>query len=391
MQLVARSLKLNCARMLTVLFACLFFTSCGRNRESSGTATIGKVNIVTLAKRLSIENGDGYKLVKIINPWQGAENINITWYLVNRGEAVPAGIDPSRVIFVPVRKIVCMSTTHLAMITALNEEGSIAGMSGVQYIYSPDLRKLAEAGKIKDVGYESNLNKELIIDLKPDLVMIYGVGNESSGYVGKLQELGMKVIYNADYLETDPLGKAEWIKLFGALYCRDAMADSVYNAETEAYNSIKAVLNEKNPPTPKVMLGLPFKDTWFVSPGNSFISTLIRDAGGDYLWSDVKSAVSMPLGLENVWMKAMNAEFWLNIGTITTGDEIEAVDARLSDIPCFKKGNLYNNNLRVSPEGGNDFWESGTVYPHLILHDIAAILHPDIFPGVQLFYYRKVN
>jgi iron complex transport system substrate-binding protein len=370
---------------------CLIILSCGRNRKTSVSTETGKGNIVSVAKRLAIVNGDGYKQVKILNPWQGAENVSITWYLVNRGEPVPAGIDPSGVIFVPVRKIVCMSTTHLAMITALHEENSIAGMSGIQYIYSPELRKMAEAGKIKDVGYESNLNKELIVDLKPDLVMIYGVGNESSGYVGKLQELGMKVIYNADYLETDPLGKAEWIKLFGALYSCDAMADSVFNAESEAYNTIKSILSEKNPARPKVMLGLPFKDTWFISPGNSFISTLIRDAGGDYLWSDVRSAVSMPLGLENVWMKAMNAEFWLNIGTITSGDEIKAVDARLSDIPCFKKGNLYNNNRRVAPEGGNDFWESGTVYPHLILHDIAAILHPDIFPGGMLYYYRKVN
>ena len=147
----------------------------------------------------------------------------------------------AKVIMVPVQKIVCMSTTHVAMISALGEENSIAGMSGTGFIYSGELKSRAEEGLIKDVGYEANLNKELILKIMPDITMIYGVGSESSGYVGKIEELGIKVIYNADYLETDPLGKAEWIKLFGALYCRENMADSIFNAEAEAYNNLKSL------------------------------------------------------------------------------------------------------------------------------------------------------
>lgn len=221
--------------------------------------------------------------------------------------------------------------------------------------------------------------------------MIYGVGSESSGYVGKIEELGINVIYNADYLETDPLGKAEWIKLFGALYCRERMADSIFNAESEAYNKLKSFIAGNITEKPQVLLGLPFKDTWFVSPGNSFISKLIEDAGGAYLWKDTKSSVSMPFGLENVYLKAVNADFWLNIGTVRTKNEIHAVDPRLTDLSCFKTGNLFNNNNRVTDAGGNDFWESGTVYPHLILQDIATILHPELFPEKKMYYYRKIN
>jgi iron complex transport system substrate-binding protein len=139
-----------------------------------------------------------------------------------------------------------------------------------------------------------------------------------------------------------------------------------------------------------VLLGLPFKDTWFVSPGNSFISRLISDAGGAYLWKDTKSSISMPFGLENVYMKAMNADYWLNIGTVKTKSDIPAVDQRLSQLPCFRSGKLFNNNNRITDAGGNDFWESGAVYPHLILKDIASILHPELFPGDQLFYYREI-
>jgi iron complex transport system substrate-binding protein len=347
-------------------------------------------DIISIAQRIAIEKYRNYTKITIINPWQGANNVNISYFLVKKGSEIPSGIDLSKVILVPVRKIVCMSTTHVAMISALDEQKTIAGMSGTGFIFSGELYSRAEKGLIYDVGYEANLNKELILKIMPDITMIYGVGNESSGYVGKIEELGIKVLYNADYLETDPLGKAEWIKLFGALYCRENKADSIYNSEVQAYNDLKSYIAENITYKPVVLLGLPFRDTWFVSPGNSFISKLIADAGGEYLWTDTKSSVSMPFGLENVYLKAVNAEYWLNIGTVRSKSEIPAVDPRLSELPCFLSGKMFNNNNRVTEAGGNDYWESGTVYPHLILKDIASILHPELFPDYKLFYYRRI-
>ena len=373
-----------------MLLCLIILISCDEKRNVNNNDKPAGNYQIRLAKRLEIERGSDYTRVTIINPWQGADNVNMTYFLVKRGSELPAGIDMARVITVPVEKIVCMSTTHVAMISALGEEKSIAGMSGTGFIYSAALNSRAKEGLIADVGYEANLNKEMILKIRPDITMIYGVGSESSGYVGKIEELGIRVIYNADYLETDPLGKAEWIKLFGALYCREKMADSIYNAEVQAYNDLKSYISEKTSTKPRVLLGLPFRDTWFISPGNSFVSRLISDAGGEYLWKDTKSSVSMPFGLENVYMKALNADYWLNIGTVRTKNEIPAVDMRLSQLPCFRSGKLYNNNNRVTEEGGNDFWESGTVYPHLILNDIASILHPDLFPDNKLFYYREV-
>jgi iron complex transport system substrate-binding protein len=264
-------------------------------------------------------------------------------------------------------------------------------MSGTGFIYSAALNSRAKEGLIADVGYEANLNKEMILKIRPDITMIYGVGSESSGYVGKIEELGIRVIYNADYLETDPLSKAEWIKLFGALYDKEVKADSIYKEEVKNYNQLKTFISGKIAYRPKVMLGLPFKDTWYISPGNSFISKLIGDAGGEYLWSDTESAVSMPYGIENVYMRALTADFWLNIGSISSKDEIAIVDERLTSLNCFIMGNLYNNNRRVTDMGGNDYWESGSLNPHLILKDIATILHPELFSTNELLYYRKIN
>jgi len=374
-----------------LIFLLIAVSGCGRHIKTSVHKSAESENEIHSAQRFAIYRHQDSTEVKIINPWQGATDVNQTYLIVKRGSPLPAGIDSSSVIFVPVKKIICMSTTHLSMVSALDEQQSIAGVSGADFIYAEDLIKRAHQGMITDVGYEANLNKELILKIRPDLLMIYGIGSESSGYLGKLKELGIRVIINADYLETDPLSRAEWIKLFGALYCKENLADSIYNKEVTEYTKLKSYILSNSADRPKVMLGLPFKDTWYISPGNSFISKMIGDAGGEYLWSDTKSAVSMPYGIENVYLRALKADYWLNIGTVHSRNEISSVDPRLNDLPCFKIGNLYNNNNRVTSQGGNDYWEGGILYPHLILKDIAAILHPGLFPGYKLMFYRKVN
>ena len=369
----------------------IFISSCNGNRgQQSENKLLSESLIISQAERFTLKQMAGYTILTIINPWQGANNVNQVYYLVGRGSELHDGMDSSSVIFVPLKKIICMSTTHVAMVSALGEENTISGVSGTGFIFSGSLIKNVEKGLVWDVGYEANLNKELILKIAPDLVMMYGIGSESAGYVGKIKELGIKVVFNADYLETDPLSKAEWIKLFGALYCKESLADSIFNSEVETYNKIKSYISQKISGRPKVMLGLPFKDTWYVSPGNSFISKLIGDAGGYYLWQNTNSSVSMPFGIENVYLRAITADYWLNIGSVNTKDEISVVDQRLTDLPCFKIGNLYNNNKRITVNGGNDYWESGTIYPHLILKDIASILHPDLFSDTELFFYRKI-
>ena len=374
-----------------ILIITFFITSaCGRRDRKRADIFRKAGNEIERAERFTLEKKDGWTEVKIINPWQGATDVSQIYYLVKRGSELPAGLDSGAVIFVPLKKIICMSTTHLAMISAIGEGKSIVGVSGTNFIYSPELNKNVERGFIADVGYEANLNKELILKISPDLIMIYGIGSESAGYMGKIKELGTKIIINADYLETDPLSRAEWIKLFGALYCKESLADSIYKSEVAEYGKLKSYIDQNTSNKPKVLLGLPFKDTWYISPGNSFIGKLISDAGGDYLWMNTKSSMSMPYGIESVYLQGMKADFWLNIGSVTSKNEISNVDQRLDDLPCFKKDDLFNNNKRVTENGGNDFWESGSLYPHLLLKDIATILHPEIFSEHELTFYRKI-
>jgi len=372
------------------LLAFVLITACTSGNKKDDAKSIGIIVENSGAKRFKLEHTDSYTRLTIINPWQGADNVTQSFNLVKRGFHYPKEIDSSSVIYVPLRKIVCMSTTHIAMISALGVENTVSGVSGTGFIYSEKLIKNVEMGKILDVGYESSLNKELILKIAPDLIMMYGIGSESAGYVSKIKELGIKVLFNADYLETDPLSKMEWIRVFGALYCKEELADSIYKNEVEAYTKMKLFINKNVVSRPKVLLGLPYKDTWYVSPGNSFVSVLINDAGGDYLWKNTESSVSMPYGIENVYLAALSADYWLNTGSARDKSEISIADQRLAELPSFKKGNLFNNNNRITANGGNDYWESGTVYPHLILKDIATILHPELFDDKSLVYYRKL-
>jgi iron complex transport system substrate-binding protein len=376
--------------LFLILLPQLIWSGCRQKVKNHESGILTSQDEVVNARRFRIEQKQAWKEIKILNPWQGATNVSQTYYLVKRGSKLPPGLDSSAIIFVPLKKIICMSTTHIAMISELGEEKSIVGVSGADFVYSPNLAKNVANGSVADVGYEASLNKELILKLSPDLIMIYGIGSESSGYVGKIKELGIKVLINADYLETDPLGRAEWLKLFGALYCKEDMADSLFKSEVDKYNKLKSYIHERVKQEPTVLLGLPFKDTWYISPGNSYINNLIEDAGGFYLWRDTKSEISMPYGIENVFLKGLKADFWLNIGTVGSRKEISAIDQRLENLPCYKNDNLYNNNNRVTAKGGNDFWESGILYPHLLLKDIATILHPEMFSDHELVYYRKI-
>lgn len=376
-----------CKTVITITI----FSSCTGKTSTPTEISKTKTPLISYAKRFKLERMDGYSVVYVFNPWQDASNVVQKWYLVPRGKTFPAGIDTTSIIHVPVRNIICTSTTHLAMISALGEAGSVTGFSGTRFIYNNKIGEMVRAGQIHEIGYEDNLNKELIVRLKPDLAMIYGVGSESSGYTGKLRELGIKVLFNADHLESDPLGKAEWIRLIGALYCKEKTADSIFAAVEEEYNKLCLYLKENVDHRPDVLLGLPFKDTWYISPGNSYISKLIMDAGGNYLWQEIKASAALPASLESVYVKSLKAEYWLNTGTAIFKTDIVSVDPRLKDLESFKKGNLFNNNKRLSPGGGNDYWESGCLNPQLVLKDIATILHPGLFPGTELYYYRKLN
>ncbi|MBN2519508.1 MAG: ABC transporter substrate-binding protein [Bacteroidales bacterium] len=332
----------------------------------------------------------GITHIRIFNPWQKAENVMLNYAIIDADNENIKLPDDYFVIKKPINRLVCLSTTHIGFLSAIDELDKVVGMSGSQYVNNSFLAKQVLTKQVKEVGYEQSLNYEMIIHLKPDIIFAYSVGNENIGYFRKFQEIGIPVLYIAEYLEDDPLGKLEWIKVVAELFDKRDMAFQYFSDVEKKYLMLKQIGSEVEQ-RPNVLVGLPWKGTWFVPGGNSYLANLIKDAGANYLWSDLISNKSEPMSLESVFQKGQLASYWINCGSADSVNQILGVDERIKDFPVFKSGNIYNHNARINEFGGMDYWESGVINPHIILNDLIKIFHPELNTGHKLFYYKKLK
>lgn len=341
------------------------------------------------AQGFSVVRNGGITSLTIRDPWEKARNIGITYLLADREMDLPEAQKGQQIIRTPVQRIVCMSSSHIAFLDALGELNKITGISGSRYISNPAVKENINSGKIRDVGYGHNLNYEEIIRQQPDLVMLYGVDREITGTVEKLEDLGISAVLNAEYLESDPLGKAEWIRFVACFFNREAKADSLFRATESRYKKLAGMaLAAKS--SPRVMVGLPFRDSWWIPGGKSYLAQLIADAGGKYVADSDSSHESFVISLEEAFLLSSEADIWINVGNVKSREEILMEDSRFSSFPLYKKGRIYNNNRISTPAGGNDFWESGTLHPDMVLSDLIRIFHPELLPADTLTYYREI-
>ena len=365
-----------------------------RNRLHDTNSTlpekIGEEINIVYAKGFRIVEFPGYTMLNVHNPWQGAENISFTYYLVNSENDIPEELIGNIVIRTPVKRIVCLSTTHIALLEFVDEIPSLVGMSSPQFVTNKEVRKALNRGEIFDVGYEKKLDFEKIIHLNPDLVLAYGINSEVTGYMKKLDELGITVVLNGEYLEKEPLAKAEWVKFIAAFYGKESIASQKFDKLAQQYNSLKDIASEEKD-KPLILSGLPWKGAWYVPGGESFAAQFIKDAGGLYLWNENRSTEALPLDLEAVYEKALKADCWINPGAASNIKDIIRVDKRLGGLNVIQTGMIYNNNAVVNQNGGNDYWESGVTNPHLILKDLVKIFHPELLPDHNFVYYKKVE
>jgi iron complex transport system substrate-binding protein len=371
------------AKAISLVYIC--FAAC---TDSSKNTSVSSGN--SYARGFTIGVCDGMIRATVVNPWEKARNVKFEYHLVPHEQKAADSLTGPNLIRIPARRIVCMSTSHLAFLEALGECEAITGVSGSQYITSPCVRERISEGLARDVGYGQNLNFEEIIRQKPDVVMVYGVDSEVTGFLGKFRDLGIPAILVAEYLEGSPLGKAEWIRFVGALVGKQEMADSIFRAVESNYLSLKSTIPEGKE-MPAVMTGLPYRDSWWVPGGRSYLANLIHDAGGMYLFEENESHESFVISMEEAIIRSSSADFWIHTGMVTKKDEILASDSRFAGFPMFRKAAIYNNNRRSSPAGGNDFWESGTVFPDRILADLIRIFHPGLLPSDTLTYYIGIR
>ncbi len=299
--------------------------------------------------------------------------------------------DNNVIIHIPVTKVVCLSTTHCAFISKLDRISTIQGISSPEYVYDDKIRDMILNGDITDIGFESQINYEKIISMNPDVVFAFGVDNAGVASFQKLTDIGIPVVFVGDFTEATPLGRTEWLKFFACFYDRLDYATEYFDSVEKNYNTIKEDIAKLNKKKPKVMVSLPWKGTWWVPGGNSFFANFISDAGGEYIFSNNDSDESVSMTIEEVFAQAKDAEFWFHPNNADDKRSIIEVDSRLTDFTPFKQAEIYNNNKRQNPYGGNDFWESGILHPDLILKDLQQIMFPDSLNNADLYYYKKLE
>lgn len=309
------------------------FTACKHTPESIENKTPSeKTSIIKFAKGFDIQHYEGYKKLIIKAPFLNSDEA-FEFILSN---------DPAQknAIHTPIASVVVTSTTHIPMLELLNVEDKLVGFPNSDYISSEKTRNLVDSGKIIELGNEESINTELLIDLNPDLVIGFSM-NSNNKMFQTIEQLGIPVVLNGDWLEKTPLGRAEWIKFFGVLFNMEERANELFlEIEKNYLNAVKIAMNADH--TPTIISGGLFKDIWNLPAGESFEATFLKDANTNYLWKDSKGNGSLSLNIENVFDKGKDAELWISPSYYSSFEQLANANSIYEQFKAFQDKKIYS-------------------------------------------------
>ena len=270
-------------KVLTTLFL-IVAVSC--KKEINTALLKPKSTKIKYAKGFDIIEKNGVKKLIIKSAFQNSKEIFS--FIIEKKNNDKTLNDPfNQKILVPINKIVVTSTTHIPMVELLNEEAAIIGFPYGHYVSSKKTRNLLDAGKITEIGNESSLNTEILLNIQPELVVGYGVSSADKTLTS-IKKAGINVIYNGDWLEETPLGRAEWIKFFGVLFDKEKQADSIFNVIEKNYIAVKKKALKSEIKGSILSGAIMSKDIWNLPAGESFEAQFLKDANLNYLWKDTR-------------------------------------------------------------------------------------------------------
>lgn len=378
-------MKHSILSLLTLLI--LICSACSGNNASTSAPSGEMIYTPQYAEGFDISaaGNDSSVLISVKNPWQGA-NQTMQLLLLRGNDAIPAGFK-GQVLKGEAKRIVAMSSTHIAMLDAIGEADRVVGVSGLQYINNPKIH----ANGAVDVGPEGNVDYEKLVALNPDIVLLYGISG-ASPMENKLAELGIPYMYVGEYVEESPLGKAEWLVALAELTGKRTLGINTFSPIAQNYITQKnAALKVADNERPSVMLNTPYAGNWFFPSSKSYMCRLITDAGGRPALEKDNGSQSITIDMEQAYLLADKADLWLNPGMATSLAEVKALAPKVASLPIASAGKVYNNNKISTPQGGNDFYESAIVHPDIVLRDLITILHPDLSPNTELVYYHPLK
>lgn len=361
-----------------------FLQGCGRGNSSSSPE--GKKMEMRYAVNLTLEEHDGYTLARVRNPWDTLKTLH-TYLLVDRDAPLPDGIPKGTVVRTPVRSAVAYSVMHGSLMDELGAGDALRGVCDAQYFTKQPIAEGLQSGRIADCGSSSAPNVERMLMLKPDAVFISPF--ENSGGYGKLETVGIPIIECADYMETSPLGRAEWVKFYGRLLGKSEQADSMFAATEKSYLQLKE-RGEKAGKRPAVLMDRVFGQAWNVPGAYSTMGRFIEDAGGRNIFDNHKNAGSTPLAPEQVLYQGKDADIWLirySQKYPLTLTQMREDRPMYAEFAPFKSGNVYGVNTDVS-----QYYSEVAFHPQWLLADMLRVIHPELDDSIpSKRYFEKLS
>ena len=386
-------LKLDLLKKIAFLLILVFFIACKQEKKVHIPSVPPTETVqVRYATGFTIEKGDsGLTTIKITSPWPDAETA-FTYALVPR-ELLPSITlnedEYDAIITVPVKEIVVTSTTHIPALEALGVSDRLVGFPSTDFISSATTRERIDAGLIMELGNNESINTEILIDINPDVVIGFSINNKNKAYE-ILKQSNIPLVYNGDWTEESPLGKAEWIKFFAPFFQKEKQADSIFRSIEDSYMTAKSLV-QNIATKPRVLTGGLYKDVWYVAGGKSWMAQFLRDANTNYLWKNTEEVGSISLSFESVLSIAQNAEFWLNPSLHTSYEEMIAANAHYKQFRAFKNGRVFTNASAKGATGGLIFYELASNRPDIVLRDLIHIFHPTRLPNHEPYFFRPLE
>lgn len=371
---------------ITLLFSivCLLF-SCNSGTDSAQQDNASKMKYAEL---LSVSKKDSFTVVSISDPWHSGKVLH-QYILVPKDQSVPRNLPKGDVIRTPLHSTAVFSSVHCGLLDEIGAFNTITGVCDAQYIYMEKVQQALATKSISDFGSSMAPNIEKIMERHPEAILLSPF--ENSGSYGKLGKVGITLIECADYMETSPLGRAEWIKFYGLLTGKEHTADSIFSVVEANYNSIKArVAKEKTRPT--VVTEMKSGNTWYIAGNRSTVGRLIADAGGKYIFSDVNTSGSQPFSPEKAFMRAQKADIWLikyNYATDMTKQALADEWTSNKYMKAFTLGNVYGCNMAYAR-----LFEETPFHPDIMLAEYANIFHPGLLKDYNnggTKYYKRIS
>ena len=374
-----------CMKKILFYFFLLFLAIACTPSHKTKAQKAKSTESTTYAQGFTIKHYEHYIQVEVSDPWDSTRLLQ-RYLLINRDKPTPAHLPKGTIVKIPIKRLVVYTSTHASIIEQLGKIDCIVGVCEPRYINSkPILRQLKE-GKIADIGEATAPFIEKIIDLNTEAIIASPFQN--SGY-GPAEKLGIPIIEAADYMETYPLGRAEWLHFYGLLLGAEEKADSIFYTTEKKYQMLCQLVQTKTTFRPTMFSEKKFGSSWFVPGGNSYMAHFFNDAGANYLFKEEPSFGSIAKPFEAVLNQAIHADYWLikyNSTSEMSYASLRSEYEPYENFDAFKEKKIYGCNTDKSP-----YYEEFPIHPDWLLKDLIHIFHPELFPNYIPRYFHPVK